>query len=288
MMLQSIEWHLLAGFIAILGLAFLPLMWVAGLMVIVPVIIAAVAAMQSPMPRHRHWLSRPLIAYLHWRQPIARGWARYSVRLKNKVLKTEARGYRRPGGLPFDPADRSTLRYWSHPQDRIALLEKIKSECAAAGWRTRMDSGWSGHDMEIYASRYVKVRITSASEHHDGGFLTRVRVQFLMSKFGMVIMAGCCMLAGLLLMHLWPFSRPAVLIPLAWWTMYAVNRWKVSSPVLGLIDAAAEDAHFYPIYPVAHEPGRYTVNFSPKPRPANVPTSGSIFDEDVQDAAAIA
>jgi len=67
-----------------------------------------------------------------------------------------------------------------------------------------------------------------------------------------------------------------------------VNRWKVSSPVLGLIDSAAEDANFYPIYPVAHEPGRYTVNFSPEPKPAKNPKPGSIFDDDVEDAAAIA
>jgi len=30
MMLMSIEWHLLAAFAAILGLAFTPLLWVAG------------------------------------------------------------------------------------------------------------------------------------------------------------------------------------------------------------------------------------------------------------------
>ena len=38
----------------------------------------------------------------------------------------------------------------------------------------RLDSGWNGWDMEIYGSRYVKVRVTTASEHHDGrGMLTR-------------------------------------------------------------------------------------------------------------------
>jgi hypothetical protein len=56
------------------------------------------------------------------------------------------------------------------------------------------------------------------------------------------------MLAGLLLLHIpWPFCRPALLIPLAWWTMYLVNKWRVSRPVLGLIDEAAEKAGFYPV-----------------------------------------
>jgi hypothetical protein len=38
-----------------------------------------------------------------------------------------------------------------------------------------------------------------------------------------------------------------VLIPVAWWAMYLVNRRRVSAPVLGLIDAAAEKAGYYPV-----------------------------------------
>jgi hypothetical protein len=55
------------------------------------------------------------------------------------------------------------------------------------------------------------------------------------------------MLCTLLLVHIWPFSRPAVLLPMAVLAMYLVNRWQVTQPILGLIDAAAEQAGFYPI-----------------------------------------
>jgi O-antigen biosynthesis protein len=111
-----------------------------------------------------------------------------------------------------------------------------------------MDSGWGGWDMEIYGSRYVKVRLTTATEHHHGvGMLTRVRVEFLMSRFNIILLGAGLMLAGLLLLHVWPFSRPAILIPLAWWTMYVVNKWRVTPPVLGLIDEAAEKAAFLPV-----------------------------------------
>jgi len=248
MMLMSIEWHLLVGFTLVLSLAFAPLIFVAMLMFLTPVALAVVAACQAPMPRHRHWLSRPLIAYLHFRQPIARGWARYSVRLREKVLKGEAKGYHRPAQLPFDPAEPGTLRYWSHEHDRLTLLHQINEEVRTAGWRARVDSGWHHWDMEIYGSRYAKVRLTTATENHDGkGMLTRVRVELRQSRFGQVLMVGTMLLAGLLLLHLWPFSRPAVLIPVAWWAMYLVNRRKVSAPVLGLIDAAAERAGYYPV-----------------------------------------
>jgi hypothetical protein len=214
----------------------------------VPVILAIIAAAQAPAPRHKHWLTRPLIAFLHFRQPIARGWARYSVRLKAKVLQREAKraGPARP--LPLEPGSRRTLRYWNTYHDRVVLLQKIKEEVQAAGWRMRVDSGWNEWDMEIYGSRYVKVSLTSMSEHHDGrGMLTRVRVQLLPSTFCMVLAFASVILTGLLFLYLWPFSRPALLIPLLLWAMYLANKAVVANPVLSLIDEAAAKAGFDPI-----------------------------------------
>jgi hypothetical protein len=256
-MLMSIEWHLLAAFVAVLALAFAPLLWVSLFMFMTPVALAITAAIQAPPPRHKHWLARPLIAWLHFRQPIARGWARYSVRLKAKVLKHEAKGYQRKKPLPFDQNDRNTLRYWSPKHERLELLRQINAEVHDAGWRKRVDSGWAGWDMEIYGSRYVKVRLSTATEIHGrDSMLTRVRVELMMSKFCMVLLFASCVLAGLLLMHLWPFSRTAVLIPMAWWTMYSVNKYKVSQPVFGLIDAAAEKAGFIPLAGKVTAPSR--------------------------------
>lgn len=249
MMLMSIEWLLLTGFVAVLGLAFWPLLWMALGMLLMPMVLALVAAAQSPMPRHRHPLSRLLIAYLHYRQPIARGWARYSVRLKAKVMKHTLGGYRRQGPLPFDRRDGHTLKYWSKVYDRLHLLEHLKQEVRAAGWRYRLDSGWGAWDMEIYGSRYVKVRITTATEHHHNvGMLTRVKVEAKMSRFCGVLFAASLMLAAWLLVYIWPFGRPALLIPLAWWAMFVVNRYHVLNPVLGLIDHVAAASGYYPVW----------------------------------------
>lgn len=250
-MLMSIEWQLLSAFVTILGLAFPPLLWMAILMFAVPCVLSLVAAAQAPMPRHKHWLTRPLIAFLHFRQPIARGWARYSVRLKAKVLQREAkrRGRNRP--LPLERENKRTLRYWSKYHDRVVLLQKIKEDVAAAGWRMRLDSGWNEWDMEIYGSRYVKVRLTTMTEHHHGadrGMLTRVRVELLPSTFCRVLALASLVLAGLLFSYIWPFSRPAVLIPMLLWTMYIVNKSLVAGPVLSLIDEAAEKLGFDPVH----------------------------------------
>ncbi|QOV88275.1 glycosyltransferase [Humisphaera borealis] len=252
MMLMSIEWHLLTGFMAILGLAFGPLLWVALWMFLTPIVLACIAAYQAPRPRHAHRFSKPLIAYLHYRQPIVRGWARYSVRLKSKVMDAQARGYKRRNELPFDLYDRDTLKYWSKEHGRLKLMDEVIAEIRKKGWRVRVDSGWEGWDLEIYGSRYTKIRITTATEDHHGvGKLTRVRVHPMMSTFCTVLLWASCILGGLLLLqdYLWPFSRTAALIPVAWWTMYLVNRWRVTVPVLGMIDEVAERSGYWPVYP---------------------------------------
>jgi hypothetical protein len=257
MMLMSMEWTAFASFVAILGLAllpaFTPLLWTAVMMLAVPILLAMVAAIQAPMPKHRHPLTRPLIAYLHWRQPLSRGWARYSNRVRMRAMRSDTREAHRAGSLPLDPADSSVLRYWSHLIDRLALLDQIRQEVAHAGWRIRADSGWHGWDLEIFANRYLRIRLATVSEHHHGkGMLTKVRVSMGMSNFCKLMMGASVVLAVQLLYHVWPFSRPAVLIPMIWWSIYLVNRWRVASPVFHLIDTAARRAGFdaVPTHPV--------------------------------------
>jgi len=252
MMLMSIEWNALAWFVMILGVGVTPitksLIGLAFAMFLLPMFLAVVAAIQTPLPRRRHPLTRPMIAYLLWRQPLARGWARYAMRLRERVIRHPARGYLDRKRLPLDPADAAVLRYWHHQMDRLVLLEKLKEELREADWRMRVDSGWHPWDLEIYGNRYLRIRVATVSERHGGaGWLTKVRVTMGMSNFCLLLMTASLILAGLLFYPLWPFSRPAVLIPLIWWTIYQLSRWRVRGPVLGLIDSAAEKAGFWPI-----------------------------------------
>jgi GT2 family glycosyltransferase len=265
-MLSSIEWHWLTAFVAILGLAFIPseafqagrsipeivffaltkdsLLFAALIMFAIPVALSAVAAIQSPMPRHKHPLSRLLIAWLHFRQPIARGWARHSVMLKARVLGSRSVGLVAPHDLPLDPNDRHVLRYWSDYEkyiDRIRVLERIGENVQKVGWRMRMDSGWSPFDMELYLSRYVRVRLLTATEHHAKGMLTRIRVQVMISTFTRLLLLGSSLLTILLIAYLWPSSRPAILLPLVWWSMYLISKQAILSPVVALVHQSAMD-----------------------------------------------
>ena len=57
-------------------------------------------------------------------------------------------------------------------------------------------------------------------------------------------------------------ALPAVLIPLIWWSNYLVSRRMVTGPILGLINAAAEEAGYYPV----------------PSRPQPVPETVQVFD----------
>ncbi len=80
--LSGVEWHALAAAVAVLGLVAHRLLWAAAAMVAASPVLAVVAAVQTPLPPWPAWLTRPLVAYLHWRQPLARGRARLAVRVR--------------------------------------------------------------------------------------------------------------------------------------------------------------------------------------------------------------
>jgi hypothetical protein len=84
-----------------------------------------------------------------------------------------------------------------------------------------------------------------------------------MSTFCKVLTVASIVLAGLLFLYVWPFSRPALLIPLAWWTMYVIDKWHCTAPVLGLIDFAAEKMGYDPIPSVRVKQGEPLL--APKP-----------------------
>jgi O-antigen biosynthesis protein len=248
MMLQSVEWLLLTMFVCTCAIAFPPLVWLALAMLITPPVLAAVAAWQAEFPtKRRHWLMRPLIAYLHLRQPIVRGLARYTVRLKAKTIQATPTD-RTPRKLPFDPHDRSTLLYWSTHLDRLHLLQTITTQVKQQGLRFRIDAGWRDWDLEIYGSRYAKVRLRTVTETYSGdNRMTRVEVDVLMTTFCKVLLAASVFLAAFIGYMVWPFSVPSLAIPLVWGTMYLVNRSRVTRPVLDLVDISAEQAGFYPV-----------------------------------------
>ena len=155
-MLMSIEWHLLAAFVAVLGLALPPLLYV---------VAAACSWRRSCWRRSRPLQaadaastgtgsSRPLIAYLHFRQPIARGWARYSVRLKAKVMNDEATR------LPARPA---TAVRPGRPQTPALLEQVARPPHAARQHRSEVARPRLAHARRLAAGTAGTWRSTAAA-----------------------------------------------------------------------------------------------------------------------------
>ncbi len=252
MMMMSIEWHLLAWFVLVLGLAITPLLGVAAAMFLTPIFWAIVAGIQAPEPKHVHWLSRPLITWLHFRQPIVRGWARYHVRLKNKIMvmrkkrvaTVASNGCRSIRTIPTRSSTGTRIMADSSCWKRSP--RKSGPPAGASAWTAGGMGGiWKSTPRAMSTCKSPPAPNTTMAWAGSPA----VRVKPMMSNFCRALMVSTTVLAVVLLLDMFPFSRIAVLLPLTVWAMYLVNRWLVSNPVLGLIDEVAEKSIFYPVFP---------------------------------------
>jgi len=153
----------------------------------------ALAAAQADLPtdKIRFW-SRPLVALLFFLQPIVRGWARFKGRMT--VLSGS-----KPVLLPervisgdFQVAE--TIAFWSSGAvNRCRFLGGILSELQRAGWPFETDAGWSDYDLEIPATFWTRVRLTTVSEELEKGSLAlrcRVHSYWSLAAKVMVAVAG--------------------------------------------------------------------------------------------------
>ncbi len=251
-MMMSLEWHLLALFIAILGIAWPSLLVLAGLMELASMGLSIAAAWQQPPFRRRRWWSRPLVAYLHWRQPIARGWARYRVRLKGKISGEGS--FARPEPLPIDPQANHTLRYWwGHgyaevPKTRFDLVRRLAIEARAAKTHVRPDSGWHGWDLELFGSRWAKSQVGTVAEKHADGSLVRVRVRTRLTGFAKSTLIASLVLAAVVSVTLVPLGLLTWIVPLGVWATASLAGWRLRRRAMRMIDYAAELEGFFGVF----------------------------------------
>ena len=258
----SLEWHLLAALAFVCGLAWWPLLVVTAGMELAAVAVAARAAWRGP--GLAKWWGRPLVAYLHLRQPIARGAARYRERWRGKGAGAAALGFRMPRALPRDPADRRAVRYWrgragppTPDAARLVLLEKVAALARAGGLRARADSGWQAWDLELFGSRLAKAHLLSGGERHDAGDLVRVRVTARLTGVCGFLLVATSAVAAAATARGWPaplLSAAAWAVPLALLLAAALARWRTTRRALALVDGAARELDYAPV--AAPRPGR--------------------------------
>lgn len=168
----SLEYYVLMVLpLAVLGTVFRWLLPMVVLTLLVPVVASATAAFQVALPqRKRRVWSRPLVALLFLLQPLVRGWARYQGRLFLGQTPRKVRESFRSVSEQTPDDGRSELVFRApeglHRQD---LLGRLVGRLQRDGWRMNVDSGWSPFDLEVYGSRWSKLRLITASEYEPGG-----------------------------------------------------------------------------------------------------------------------
>ncbi|MEQ2007129.1 MAG: glycosyltransferase [Limisphaerales bacterium] len=178
MLMTSLEWHVLVTLpLMTLGVAgagvkfplLLPLS-IASLLASLALCIVAGKQAEIPKAKRTFW-SRPLVAWLFLVQPIVRGWARYSERLMLEQTPLSAHETLDTLDLKRRREDRFEMAgYWAdYPVDRMEFLGAILRELDKQGWQNKTDNGWSEFDVEIYGSRWSRLQLITATEHHRGG-----------------------------------------------------------------------------------------------------------------------
>ena len=177
MLMTSLEWHVLVTLpLLTLGIAFagvkFPLLLPLGIAsALASLALCIIAGLQSEIPRaKRVRMSRPLVALLFFLQPIWRGWARYSERLLLRQTPLSAHETLDTLNLKRSRDRFEMAGYWAdQPVDRMEFLGAILRKLDQQGWQNKADNGWSEFDVEIYGSRWCRLRLITATEHHQGG-----------------------------------------------------------------------------------------------------------------------
>jgi glycosyltransferase involved in cell wall biosynthesis len=184
MLCTSMEYHVMVTLpLLVLSVPFPFLLPVALTSPLISAAICLAAAWQADLPKNKKkWWSRPLVAWLYFLQPIARGWARYQGRLGLQQTPPAARERlealrQRDTGESLDH-----LYYWGDGQiDRIDWVNGIVLRLDQQGWPSKTDAGWSEHDVELFGNRWSRLQLTTATEAYGGGkrlFRVRLRTEW--------------------------------------------------------------------------------------------------------------
>ncbi len=176
---STLEWHLSALALLLLGFGSTTLAAIGGAMLLASIAVAGLQAAQASLrPQHDGARSRFLIAGLCWAQPLIRSWARYRARYFGHKAPV-ALSLPSDGAAPRIALERQSIAYWGerHPE-RTELLQRVVSHLEAHGCGKLIDTGWTDADLEVFHDPWKTVRMCTMQEDHGSGQrLIRIRYQ---------------------------------------------------------------------------------------------------------------
>lgn len=176
---STLEWHLSAFALLLLGLGSISLAIVGATMLLASIVVAVLQSAQASLRSdHDGFRSRFLIAALCWAQPLVRSWARYRARYFGHKAPV-ALSLPAEGGSSQIALERGRTAYWgeSHPE-RTELLQRVVDHLGAHGCGKSIDTGWTDADLEVFHDPWKTVRMCTMQEDHGSGRrLIRIRYQ---------------------------------------------------------------------------------------------------------------
>lgn len=251
-MVGSLQWNLLTLFILFIS-SQVVFLRVVPLIMFGMTLMGALSYMASARmePKHDTILSRLLLLYLAWAQPIARAWARYITWLAGKrtpaaVLESKEK---EPHKVP-KLLSCGNLNYWSeNHKDRTQLLPVILELLEDEGWKFVTDNGWSDWDVEIFADRWWHIRLRTLTEYYPKGkIMVRVANSAVLNSFTILIailLAGAITVFGIAYEGARSYLVIAALIQVAYWLGRALM---IRRRVAELVEAAALRLDLMPVH----------------------------------------
>lgn len=246
LVLTSVEYHFLVTLpLLVLG-AVVPYVGTLGVAsLLLSLSLCVIASVQAELPRSRvRWWSRPLVALLFLLQPVVRGLARHRSHLRGQQTPLSARETLESLSLEWQDGGHDVLRYWSDGRmDRTQFLKRVLERLDERAWPNKPDGGWSRYDIEIYGSRWARLRLVTAVECLTNGTqVMRCRVD---GTWSFLARAAVSSLAGLLLLVIgflgggWWWALMLVLPLIAWWIQSAKRH--LTRLIVSFLDERAKE-----------------------------------------------
>jgi hypothetical protein len=179
-LLTSLEYHALVALPLVLLAFTLTWLWpLAIAAVLLPPGLCGFAALRTSLPRARvRWWSRPVLAWLHYVQPIVRAGARYRARLGLPSRPTSAAASLEAEARVYASAPVRERAYWSATwRERSEWIARMVVALERHGWPCQVDSGWEEFDLEVFGARWARMAVVTAAEAtRDRGQLLRCRL----------------------------------------------------------------------------------------------------------------
>jgi GT2 family glycosyltransferase len=177
----SVEYHVAVALpLLVLATGIGPLWPLALLAWVLPPILCALAAIRAPVPSDRRcWWSRPLVALLHYLQPLVRGSARFRTHLSLRDDAPEVPDSLEARSRVYGDGSAREREYWSGQwRERQEWIQRILTELERHHWRCRPDAGWSRFDLAIFGSRWAWLEfVTVAEANRDRSQTLRARLR---------------------------------------------------------------------------------------------------------------